>query len=197
MSAEDSQPDTPGPNADRPVDACNDPDQAETDQETFPTKHAPCSGTEQLLQEIIERLDRREAVVRALGEELERHRSGQSTREIDRILVGVARLGESIVRRTEHERSESSGECTPARFATVLASIVAEVQVFLGNLGLSEFREPSDQYNSHRQVAVETTPTTDKSIDRKISRRLHPGWERDGRMLHREQVSVYVFRTAP
>ena len=68
----------------------------------------------------------------------------------------------------------------------------AELTNVLANFSVEPFRHPGDRVDASHQKAIQVVKTPDPGLHGHIARRLRPGYRRNGTILRRELVSVYV-----
>lgn len=66
------------------------------------------------------------------------------------------------------------------------------IQTILHNLGVEEFTSESPQFDPTTQKRIHSRPCTDGQRHGDIARRVLPGYRRDGLLIRRELVDVYV-----
>ncbi len=156
--------------------------------------------TLRLLEEVRQRqdADRFHAdLVARLQEELEAHRQGQAERLLLPLVTGVVRLHADAGRMLEALRRESPERLTPARFLKWVEEFRGDLELVLDHGGVTLYTEPGSAFNSHRQIAQRTLPTLDPTLAGQVAERLRPGFERNGRIVEKERVSVYLPAVAP
>ena len=96
-------------------------------------------------------------------------------------------------------RQESAAELPLAKVCVLLQGLQEDVEQVLGENGVTAYRaEASEPFDPVRQTVVgKTLPTDDKTRSGTVAACLGPGFERDGRILHKARVSAYRFEEPP
>ena len=70
----------------------------------------------------------------------------------------------------------------------------AQIEEILRRNGVERFTTSSDTLDAKRQRVIDTTPTADPALDKRVAERLKPGFEYEGRIvLQAEQVKTYRY----
>jgi molecular chaperone GrpE (heat shock protein) len=148
-----------------------------------------------VLEEIRQKLEAdrfREGVITRLQEELEAHRQGQADRLLLPLVTGVVRLHADVGRMLDALHREPPEKLTPDRFLKWVDDFRGDLELVLDHGGVTLYTEPGTAFNPHRQVAQRTAPTADAALAGQVAERLQPGFERNGRVIEKERVSVFV-----
>ncbi len=138
-------------------------------------------------------LDRfREQQIDKMHAELESHRQGLVDRLLLPLVTGIVRLHDSVSRLQTVLSNEPPDKLTPERLLKMVDNFREDLELVLDHGGIQLFTEPSEVLNPHRQLAQKMVPTPDETLVGRIVERLRPGFERDGRVIQKERVSVYV-----
>ena len=70
---------------------------------------------------------------------------------------------------------------------------LVEVETLLANHGVESFTSPSPVFDRQQQECVKPLPTKDRGRQQHIAVRVQPGYRRDGKIIRRERVNVFVY----
>ncbi|MFC0040233.1 nucleotide exchange factor GrpE [Actinomadura rayongensis] len=141
-----------------------------------------------------ERAAHREAVIDRLHEENQRLRRGELEGALEPLRAALYRCHD--LARREARRWAGDEPPDPAGAAAVLAALADDIADALARSGVERFTAaPGEPYDAsrHRPVAVETV--ADAELDGMITAVSGDGFERDGRVVRKAEVSVA--RTVP
>jgi len=116
----------------------------------------------------------REQRIAALHQELEEHRRGLYQKILKPVLLDIIGLYDEIT---------ASGQ-------VVLLDSVEEI---LRRHGVEAFSCEEDTVDRSRQRVIDVVPTARAGDDRRVARRVRPGFEVDGRVLRPEWVVAYRY----
>ncbi|GAA2589640.1 nucleotide exchange factor GrpE [Actinomadura fulvescens] len=136
-----------------------------------------------------ERAAHREAVIDRLHEENQRLRRGELQATLEPLRTALYRLHD--LARGGAQRWAAPRPPTPADAASLLAAVADEVADALARTGVERFTvEPGEPYDAtrHRPVAVE--PVTDPARAGTVVAVRTDGFEHDGRVVRKAEVSV-------
>jgi molecular chaperone GrpE (heat shock protein) len=136
----------------------------------------------------------KEEQIRKMHAELQEYKRGLLDQALLPMLTQVVRLHENLNRQEQALRQKPPEELGPQRLFKELAGIREELEVILGESGVTIFEDPTGVFVPSRQTAREAVPTPDSELHGKISERLLPGYERDGRLISKECVRVFTHR---
>jgi molecular chaperone GrpE (heat shock protein) len=133
----------------------------------------------------------KESQIDALHRELQEHRGGLLARAVRPLLAGLIRLHDDLGRAAE--------VVVEADLDVVrrLQEFQDDVEILLGDYGVTVFREPVERFEPRRQTVRRTIDADPPECAGAIACRVRPGFERDGELLQKERVDVYVAAREP
>lgn len=162
------------------------------------------AGTEELrkaVERLTERLERfveddkfKEEQIKKLHSELQDHKRGLFDQALLPVLTQLVSLHENLNRQERALKQKNAEDLGPERLFKEIAGMRDELEVILSESGIAIFEHPSNTYDPARQTARETILTPDAALHGLISERILPGYERNGRILAKERIKVYVHR---
>lgn len=81
-----------------------------------------------------------------------------------------------------------------SRMYAMFAGVATDLEDLLYRHGVEPYRADGDEIDVMKQKVLSTTPTADKSQDKKIARRLARGWEKQGKTIRPERISAYLYQ---
>jgi molecular chaperone GrpE (heat shock protein) len=75
----------------------------------------------------------------------------------------------------------------------LLRGVETDLRDILYRQGIDPYTVAGDEVDISRQTTLSTVPTDDPALDRKVCARLAGGWEKDGKVVRPERVSVYIY----
>ena len=132
-------------------------------------------------------------------EELLGHRADLVARAAAPFIYGMIHHYAEIGKLIAAVRSEAAGEMPSTKVCNLLESLQADVEQVLGENGVAAYRcEAAERFDPVRQTVVgKALPTDDEARSGTIAACLGPGFERDGKILHKARVSAYRFQPPP
>ena len=81
-----------------------------------------------------------------------------------------------------------------SRLFAILAGVATDLEDLLYRQGVEPYRLSSDKVDVQKQKILSTTPTKDERLDKKVARRMSRGWEKQGKIIRPERISVYLYQ---
>ncbi|MDD2302995.1 MAG: nucleotide exchange factor GrpE [Eubacteriales bacterium] len=109
------------------------------------------------------------------------------------IIMEIIRLADDIRKFTTHYQTRG---LEPSDFSGVmkyLEKLPADLEDLFSWHGVAPFICQGKEFDPRRQRVMKTIETQDLSKDKTIAESLHPGYEREGKVIRPEMVSVYVY----
>lgn len=116
----------------------------------------------------------REQRISALHQELEEHRRGLYQQILKPVLLDIIGLYDEIA-------------------ASEQAFGLDSVEEILRRYGVEAFRCEQDTVDRSRQRVIDVVPAASEDDDRKVARRVRPGFKADGRVLRPEWVAAFRY----
>jgi molecular chaperone GrpE (heat shock protein) len=134
----------------------------------------------------------RERHIEALHAELETHRQGLSQQILRPVLTDLVGMHDDLVQLIPAFEAEH-GDGDPSALARGVASLRDSIEETLLRNGVTSFAVEGDTFDRARQKVIEVDKTDEPGLDRRIGRRLRPGFELDGKVLRPEWVVAYRY----
>jgi molecular chaperone GrpE (heat shock protein) len=143
------------------------------------------------------RYDRvQEQQIAALHQELEAHRRGLYQQILKPVLADIVGLYDDIAK-MDFGLAEANAEIEQASaFARERGFLLDSIEEILQRYGVTMYACESDAIDRSRQRVIDVTPTDNADFDRRVARRVRPGFEVDGKILRPEWVVAYRYSSA-
>lgn len=135
--------------------------------------------------------DNKNQQIDVLHRELQEHKQDLLAKALRPLLSGLVRLHDNLGRVAENLR-ERPEALVPGEAARLIEEFREDVEILLDENGVALFSEPVDRFEPRRQTARQTLETANPEQVGRIARRARPGFERDGLLLQKERVDVFV-----
>jgi len=135
----------------------------------------------------------RQALLDKMHAELTEYRNGlvdAITEAMERDIVKmIDDLGKSI----DAYRSRPPTRDNYQRFFVMFEGVRTDLADLLYRQGVEPFRVEGNKVEILRQQILSTVPTQDPSLDKTVAQRVSQGWEKNGKVIRPERISVYVY----
>jgi molecular chaperone GrpE len=125
-----------------------------------------------------------------LHEEVQRYKNGLIdglTRHVELDVIAlIDSLGKSLDAMKEKPADAE-------KLLALLAGVETDLCDILYRQGIDPYTVPGDEVDISRQTTIATMPTDEAAKDRRIAARHGRGWEKSGKVIRPERVSVYIY----
>jgi len=143
------------------------------------------------------RYDRvQEQQIAALHQEVEAHRRGLYQQILKPVLVDIVGLYDDIAKMNSASAEAGAEIEQSGAFARERSFLLDSVAAILQRYGVITYTCDSDAIDRSRQRVIDVMPTDNADLDRRVARRVRPGFEVDGRILRPEWVIAYRYSSA-
>ncbi len=150
----------------------------------------------------IQELKAQDRVLTDLQDQCQRYRESAHQRDIVQplvhALIGLAdRVRNDLQRLRQFITKAAPGSLNivAAHYVEMRQADLAEIEAQLHTLGVEPFESASDRFDAARQTCRQRIAAPSADLHGCIADRLLPGYQRDNRVVRREQVQVYVTTT--
>ena len=160
------------------------------------------AGVDRILRAFDEKIRYDETKQKAIDrqhEELLGYRADLVARAAGPFIYGMIHHHGEISRLVAAVRQETAAEMPSAKVCNLLESLQQDVEQVLGENGVTAYRaEAAEPFDPVRQTVVgRALPTDDEARSGTIAACLGPGFERDGKVIHKARVSAYRLQPPP
>lgn len=139
----------------------------------------------------------REAQLDRLHAELQRHKDDLLARVQLPILRDLIAVHDDLAKLLAHwEELPAERREWPA-LRRSLGTFAEQMVDVLSRYGVSPYEEEDAAFNPKTQRAVRAVPTPEAALDRRVARRVRPGYRYNERPLRPEEVDVYRYVPSP
>jgi molecular chaperone GrpE (heat shock protein) len=143
------------------------------------------------------RYDRvQEQQIAALHQELEAHRRGLYQQILKPVLIDIVGLYDDIAKMNSGSVEAGAQIQQAGAFARERGFLLDSIEEILQRYGVIMYACDSDAIDRSRQRVIDVMPTDNADLDRRVARRVRPGFEVDGKILRPEWVVAYRYSSA-
>lgn len=135
----------------------------------------------------------KEKQITLLHDELAAHKTDLLRKATHPLIRAIIRLHDNLGRASDSLRGGSTS--VNHESTELLAGFQDDIEILLGDSGVTVYREDSVAFNMRRQQALKTLPAPSPDLIGLVSQHLRPGFEQDGFVLRKELVVVYATST--
>ena len=135
----------------------------------------------------------REKIVDRLHAELQEYKQGLVLSLLKPVFLDLIQLHDDVGKMAAAGGSGADGESSRPSLAANVQEGIADI---LYRQGVEPFTKEGEDFDARRQRAIQTIPTDDPALARKIAGRLRPGFATGEKVIRPEVVSVFAFRNA-
>jgi molecular chaperone GrpE (heat shock protein) len=126
-----------------------------------------------------------------LHAELQQHRADFANRVARPLVHAMIRLHDDIGKLLSALRGKHAEELSPERFFALMEGLQDDVEIVLGQNGVTAYREPDKIFDPRRQRALTRIATQDKGLAGKVAETIRPGFEQGSEILEKERIAIY------
>ena len=109
------------------------------------------------------------------------------------LLLDLIQMDDDVNKLIRSFAEKPAGELTVTDMVKVFETFSQDLEQQLFRHGIEAFQEESEVFNPQRQRVLKPVPTSDPHLDRTIAQRVRKGFAREGQVVRREFVDVYVY----
>lgn len=125
--------------------------------------------------------------------ELQEYKKGMLDKLTLSMELDVIKLIDDVERSIAVFSARQSSPEDYSRLFALLAGVATDLEDLLYRHGVEPYRLSSDRVDVTRQKILSTTQTKDISLDKKVAKRMSRGWEKQGKIIRPERISVYLY----
>ncbi|MFN7960509.1 MAG: nucleotide exchange factor GrpE [Thermoanaerobaculia bacterium] len=134
----------------------------------------------------------KEQQIDRLHSELQIYKEGFLRRVLQPLVMGLIRLHDDLSRHAEAVAARGPEELSRERVLSDLDGFREDVEILLEQHGVTRYQVGTEAFDSRRQIAARTRPTSDAAQVGCVAERLRPGFELAEFQLQKERVVVFV-----
>ncbi len=136
----------------------------------------------------------KEKVIDDLHRELQEYKNDLLKGLLCPLVLDVIHTIDDIRKLVHHHRLKDSTELSPLELIKQMAGISADLEDILFRQGIESFNCPQDEFDPGRQKIIKTENINEPSKDKTIAKRVHNGYDWEGKVLRKEMVDVFVYK---
>ena len=152
---------------------------------------------EGLFQQKIARDLHKERLFDELHRELQTYKNGLADSLLLPLERDVIKLIDDVRKTAAFYREASPDAANYKKLLRMYEGVETDLTDLLYRYGVEPFSEPGDDVVPARQMIVSTLAADNAALDKKIAVRHVSGWEKGGRVIRPERISVYVQAEKP
>ena len=152
---------------------------------------------EQLSQDFESKLkydSHKEKIIDSLHGELQEHKDGLLKKHIQSMVMDIVKVIDDVRKIVRHYREKDLSESDLPKILDILEDLPSDLEDAFSFQGIRPYTCEGDTFNPARQRVLQKIDTEDESLDKKVAKRLLPGYEWDDNILRLEMVGVYTFK---
>ena len=126
--------------------------------------------------------------------ELQQHKNNLLEALTRPIEEDVIRLIDDIEKSMEAYRTRQFTADNYRRMFSLFEGVKTDLVDLLYRAGIEPFTQEGNSVEVGRQKIIATLPTEKKRLDKKVAARHARGWEKNGKVIRQERVSVYLYQ---
>jgi molecular chaperone GrpE (heat shock protein) len=126
--------------------------------------------------------------------ELREYKNGMLDRLTQAMELDVIKLIDDVERSVAAFSAKQESPEDYSRLFAVLAGVATDLEDLLYRHGVEPYRLPGDGVDVLRQKILSTTQTADPTLDKRVAKRISRGWEKQGKIIRPERISVYLYQ---
>lgn len=150
-------------------------------------------GLQQLFEREVRAETTREKVVDRLHAELQEYKQDMLLSALRPVFIDLIQLHDDVGKMLEAAKPDEPVE--PMRFRQVLEGIQQGLEDVLERQGVESFSAEGTTFDPSRQRILKTVATDQPEQNKVVASRLRKGFQTDSRVLRREMVAVFTYRS--
>jgi molecular chaperone GrpE len=136
----------------------------------------------------------KEKIIDDLHNEVQEYKNDLVKGLLRPVVVDIIHTIDDINKLVHNHRSKDPSQLDPLKLVKQMAGISSDLEDILFRQGVESFDCPRDEFDPKRQRIIKTEGISDLSKDKTISKRVHNGYEWEGKVLRQEMVNVFVYK---
>lgn len=132
-----------------------------------------------------------------LHEELQKYREDIVSRAARPLVNGMIRLYYDTGKLLFALQSKPHGELSPERYFSIMEGLQEDIEIVLGQNGITSYKGPSGPFDPKRQRVLKKTRTRDDALAGQVVESIRPGFEQGTEVIEKESVAIYEYVPEP
>ena len=127
-----------------------------------------------------------------MHKELTQYKNGLITQVINNILIDIIQIIDINDKNISLFESQNYSEENYEKIIKILKGVSEDLTDVLYRQSVEPYT--LDEIDVKRQKILQVIPTNDSSLDRTIAKKIVPGYEKDGKIIRPERISIYKYK---
>jgi molecular chaperone GrpE len=127
-----------------------------------------------------------------MHKELTQYKNGLITQVINNILIDIIQIIDINDKNISLFENQDYSEENYEKIIKILKGISEDLTDVLYRQSVEPYT--LDEIDVKRQKILQVIPTNDISLDRTIAKKIVPGYEKDGKIIRPERISIYKYK---
>lgn len=136
----------------------------------------------------------KEKIIDDLHREVQEYKNDLIRQLIRPVVMDIIHVIDDITKLVNNHKSKACSELDPLKLIKQMEDISSDLENVLSRQGIDSFSCEQPEFNPKSQRIIKTEITSDQAADRTIARKIHKGYEWDGKVLRQEMVNVFVYK---
>lgn len=136
----------------------------------------------------------KEKIIDNLHREVQEYKNDLIKQLIRPLVMDIIHVIDDIAKLVNNHKSKPSSELDPLKLIKQMDDISSDLDNVLSRQGIESFSCEQPEFNPRSQRIIKPEETADQSKVRTIAKKIHNGYEWDGKMLRQEMVNVFVYK---
>lgn len=145
-------------------------------------------------KEKIETDSHKQAVFDEMHSELQEYKNGMLEQLTLAMELDVVKMIDDVERSVAVFSGKQGTPEDYSRLFAIFAGVSTDLEDLLYRHGVEPYRVDGEDVNIAKQKILSTVDTNDMGLDKKIAKRISRGWEKQGKIIRPERISVYLYR---
>lgn len=142
----------------------------------------------------IARDEHKNALFDNMHRELTKYQNGALDKKIDSMAMDIIILSDNVKKVIAQNGDAEANEETFKKLVRQLQGISEELEDILYRENIEPFSVPGDEVDVKKQKIIGTIDTDDESLNNKVAERGVEGYEKEDKVLRRENVKIYKYK---
>lgn len=134
---------------------------------------------------------RKNTIIDNMHKELTDYRNGAIDKQSESLIMEIIHLIDSNNKVLHILEQEENQEEITKKALVQIRGLSLDLEDILYRHNIEKYENPSIEVDVSRQTVVEYDLTDDNNLVNKVSRRISPGYDKDGKIVRKEKISIY------
>lgn len=136
----------------------------------------------------------KEKIIDDLHREVQEYKNDLIKQLIRPVVMDIINVIDDITKLVDNHKAKPCSELDPLKLIKQMDDISSDLEDILARQGVESFDSKQPEFDPRSQRIIKTDVTADQSKNRTISKKIHKGYEWDGKVLRQELVNVFVYK---